>query len=847
MVGIQRLAALLAVAIAVIFAFGVAFGQDSALIRFVHLDADSPPLDVYVNDALAAAGLHFGDASSFVSVPAGAARISTFFATTSVQVYSDYESLATGHAAIVIAPGANGRLHTIPEDLSPIEFGRARLSLFSALDADTQVLVGAPGADAAHRARIASFSAGAAIELDAGAYDISMETGATMEPQTARLPLSAAMANLAIIHGSPEDPQILNAAASIEGAASSGRLRFVHAIAGAAPVDIRINDALIVPSLTFAMPTAHIALPSGTHDLAVSIGPVDIIQDELQIRADEMMTIVLMRSNSGLGMDTFADAIGDLSETSAVVTAINAIPNSVISHLQMQNGAIVALNVPYGQAGYAAQIVPGRQSLTIHLDIGEDRGEIDVPAHYFAGGAYYNLIALAGGPFAAPRLLIAETAIQRQIEAPLVPAAVEEAATPAEDIEQQPVELAQAEPTAEAEAEAEAAATKVEAQVEAVETQTPEATAVPTDDPETDAVATEIARALRVATTHFATVNVDADAALHLRQYPSSQAMSLGLLPAQSQLFVLGRRGATQIDPGETIALPVDLSDFRDEAVTLLPYQDLPPATTWLYVMYRTPDGGALYGWANALYLNVVNQAGDQQRLASLALVRQNEPGSAFNTSIRPPELRDRIAARVIGLDSGAMLNLRSGNDSLSEILAHLPPETMLRVIGVDADDAWAFVEYQTGSDSAITGWASMDYVQLLLNGAPVQAATLRALDPSALPVIGAAVTGGTKPFSTEDAAPPMDGIIGEVNVNFDSALHLRRYPDATSESLALIPPDTALRLDGITETGDWYKVSYDGEDGWVAAAYLILSMDGRLYAREFLENQLPRFSDLGF
>ena len=846
MPSIRRLVTLITVTLAVIFASGFSFGQESALIRFVNVAGSSTPIDVYVNGELAAADLGYGDVSSQVDVPLGAVQISAQFAATNIDAYSDSMTL-TAAAAIVIAPGAGGRFHAVPEDLSPLPFGQTRLLLFNALEDDAQLKVGAPPAEPELSVNLAAFSEGDAVELAAGAYEVAVETAETLAPQAASLPLSAGMSNLVIVHGASDQPAVLNAAAPAEGALGSGRVRFVHAIAGAAPVAIRVNDQLVAPRLSFAVPSAHIALPSGVHDFAVGIGPVDVIKEALQIRAGEMLTVVLMRSSSGLGMDIFADSISGLSETSAVVTAMNAIPNSVISHLKMESGAIIALSVPYGKAGSAAQIVPGRQSLTIHLDIGEDRGVIDVPAHYFAGGAYYNLIALAGGPFSAPRLLIAETALQRQIDAPAMPATEDEQATPTPVIEQQADEEIEPEPTAEAEAQAETSATEVEPEMEAVETEVTEATAAPTDDPVTEAVATDVAVGVGVAATHYATVNVDEGAALHLRQYPSSLAMSLGLLPARSRLSVLGRRGPTEIEAGKVLALPVDLSDYRDEAVTLLPYQDLKPADTWLYVMYRTPDGGAMYGWANAFYLNVVNQFGEQQRLANLAHTRQNEPGRAFNTGIRPPELSERVAARVSGLERGAMLNLRRGNSAISEVIAHLPPETTLRLIGLDADETWAFVEYQAGTDSAITGWASMRYIQLLLNGAPVQAATLRALDPSAVPYISDTVSGSMQPVATAAPAPQMDGIIGEVNVNFDSALHLRRYPDATSESLALIPPDTALRLDGITASGDWYKVSYEGEDGWVAAAYLILSMDGRRYGREFLENQLPRFSDLGY
>ena len=140
-----------------------------------------------------------------------------------------------------------------------------------------------------------------------------------------------------------------------------------------------------------------------------------------------------------------------------------------------------------------------------------------------------------------------------------------------------------------------------------------------------------------------------------------------------------------------------------------------------------------------------------------------------------------------------------------------------------------------------------MSYIQLLLNNAPVRPDALRALDPSALPVISGTVTGGVLPSTPTGPEEPIEGIVGEVNVNFDSALHLRRYPDATSESLALIPPGALLRLEGITESRGWYKVLYEGEEGWVAAPYLVLSLDGRRYTRALLEGRLPRFSDLGF
>ena len=98
--------------------------------------------------------------------------------------------------------------------------------------------------------------------------------------------------------------------------------------------------------------------------------------------------------------------------------------------------------------------------------------------------------------------------------------------------------------------------------------------------------------------------------------------------------------------------MPIDLSEYtEDPAAALLPYQDLNAADTWLFIVYMTPDGGALYGWVNAFYLQVYNQNGERQRLASLTPVPQYQLGGATNTDcaaavIIRPHLRPRAWAR---------------------------------------------------------------------------------------------------------------------------------------------------------------------------------------------------------
>ncbi len=849
MTQIRKFTSLLVVAAGIALLTGGVWAQETALIRFVHLDARGGIVDIALNGELAAADLRYAEATARIEVAAGPTELSTYPPATSLALARERITLAGEPAAIVLTDGQRARFHIVSEDLSPIPSGKARLTLFNALDADIQVAVSTPDETSALDINLAAGGASQAIETSAGTYDILLRSaGDGMALGGVSQPWSAGSVNLLIIHGPSNQPKLFNAVAGTGGVADSGRTRFIHAIEGAAPVDLRVNGQLLIPALSFASPSPHIALPSGSQNIAVNLGAAEIMSERLWIRAGEMSTVVLMRTSAGLGIFNFADATDDVDERSAVVSLINAIPDSVINYLQFTSGAIIGLNVQFNEAGDPAKIVPGRQAMTLHLSIGANRGEIALPAHYFSNGSYYTLVALPGGVFSAPRLLIAETSMKRHIRATLagedIASDIVDARAP--DIEQSTDESAADEPIIEP-----------ATQVEELEPDTVIVDEEIIDEPPTEQVAEvseqepspgDAPTALSPSLTPYAIVKVNPDSALHMRQYPSSDAMSLGLLPAESNLMILGRRGPSQFGPDEPTDLPVDLSDYQKDAAALLPpYQDLSAADTWLYAIYTTPEGSAIVGWTNAYYLKVYNRTGDHQHLAYLPLVPQNRPGGSHSTDIQPTDLDEYVAARVTGLNPDALLNLRRGNDADSDILALLSADTTLRFLGLDAAAAWALVEYQPLAGNPMRGWVSMTYIQLLLNGAPVRVDALRTLDPSAVPIIGGAVSGGVLPATPTSPDTPLEGIVGEVNVNSDSALHLRRYPDAASESLALIPPDTVLRLEGITENRGWYKVQYQGEEGWVASPYLLLSMDGRSYTRALLEDKLPRYNDLGF
>ena len=346
-----------------------------------------------------------------------------------------------------------------------------------------------------------------------------------------------------------------------------------------------------------------------------------------------------------------------------------------------------------------------------------------------------------------------------------------------------------------------------------------------------------------------ALVNLHPGANLHLREYPSIYARSLGLAPSGTNLLVLGRRGPADQYRGE----PIDLGDLEsDPAAGLEWYADLEPADTWLHVDYLTPDGGIITAWVKALYLQVLDETGEKQRLANLEMVQQNQAGAAVGTSITSPQPAPRVVAHVYSLNPGVHLNIRTANHANSEIMGQAGSGIALTFLGLDENEEWAFIQYLPSDNVTITGWVSTQYVRLHLDGNPIEIQALKARDAALVPLIdaerrGSIVTvkgGEAPPAPTKD--PFLGSIVGEVKLDPDAGLHLRQRPDVDAESLDIIPAGTRLIVDGFTENGEWYRTAFEGVGGWVSGQYLALSFNSRYIGEEELASRLTLFDNSG-
>ena len=854
MAGRKHFASLLVIIVSAALWSSILHAQAPARARIIHIAAGNPAIDVYINGELAVDDLSYGEDSAYFSLPPGAAELGAYSEGRTSQLIRQPLNLENDASAVILTSNTSTPVHIIPDDLSPLDFGMSRLVIVNSLEDGSDIDIISPDHEWVTGEDIAPGTSLGPFELPADQVDFSLllsrANGDTAHHNFSAM-MPAGTSSILLFHGDSENPQLLHATAAADADFQSGRVRFVHAVQGAAPIDLKINDRMIIPSLALGNPSEHIAIPGGSHQLTLSLSGTVISSMSLGVSAGQMQTTALMGSPSSLKVHTYPDSLRDLNESSAVVNLVNAVPNSSVSRLRLESGAIVAADVEFGGEGGAAQIVPGAQSLSMVLEIGDERGTVNVPPIYFYAGSYYNLIAMPGSAFTAPHLLVAETSLMRRVTA----------SPPAMDDPTQDVTELSAEESADETEHSDAMAKSEEApepDTDIGEDAEVEPVSSTEDEPVTDADTTGESDAPAdmgpsLVLGPYAIVNLDPSARLQLRQYPSSDALSLGLLPGRTELIVLGRRGLTEYYPGETSDLPVDLSDYStDPAAALYPVQDLRPADTWLFVMYQTEDGGALVGWVNALYLQVFDATAEKQRLASLPMVRQNRAGSTFNTEMRPPDLSDHVTARVYRLNPDALLNMRMANNPGSEILAQLPPNTELNLIGMDAEDEWAYVDYEAEEGKIYRGWVSAAYVQLLLNGEPVLVNTLRALDETVAPQISDQMRGSIRsagPTGPTPIPPPddmMQGIVGEVALHPGAMLHLRRHPNADAESLALIPAGTKVSISGITENTEWLKTSYEEKDGWIAAHYVALLLRGRLYHRSYVESLLPAHDNVG-
>jgi uncharacterized protein YgiM (DUF1202 family) len=510
----------------------------------------------------------------------------------------------------------------------------------------------------------------------------------------------------------------------------------------------------------------------------------------ITVNAGEASTVAALNvpGDGGLGIVQFTDDVSGVTGRNTAIGLLNTVPDSVAASLSA-NGATLA---EVTESGVVATVTtaPFKGTLTVEVSFGEASATADVDVLLY-GGVYYNALVTLGED--GPVLVLAPTSLAQTINsAPSATELVEAQPTPA--------------PTVDTSSEVVAATPAPTAAVAVVATPAPSGT-LPT-----------------------ARIAVDPDANLQLREYPNSDARSLGLAPGGSSVTVNGRQGAPIDINGNVITLP-DGTEFVDLAEGLDKNQDIETASTWLNVSFTTADGGTITAWVNAFYLDVRAPDGKAQRLADLPTIPLNRPGTLTNTQATPPPIvEDTVIVEVFNLNQGTNLNIRRTASVDGEVLARLPNGTQLEFIGLGASGEWVFVGYRPAEGGRITGWASQTYLRYIWRGEIAELGELAernllvTLDETAIGEVSA----DAPPLVQPTVDPLKDAYIALVVLDAGANLNLRRTPNDQAEVLARVPSGSQLIVTSRTADGLWLSTSFEGVTGWVSSRFVTLTFNGR-------------------
>jgi uncharacterized protein YraI len=819
----KKILIILAAAILLLSVGGAVLAQNEGdgFIRFAHAVPGVSDVDIYVDGIRAITGLGFAEASNYINAPAGTHTVTVRPAGLSSNLWTqEIEVVSDTPRTLIASSSVSPSFITFDDDFTNTPLGTTRLKVIHALEGGAPVTVNANGQTVVDGLEYGQFIGGFDIPADTYSFTVTnKDTGSSLIPDAA-IALTSNTTHLVAVIGPANTPHVLMLTAPTVGSSDAGVVRFVHAVADAGEVDLYASDSLIVPGLAFGDATQHLPLPSGDYDIEVrSAGTTNsLLEAVLTVEAGSAQTVVVQGTTSDLTVEVYGDSVAGISSDAALVSVINAIPGDSGVRVDLKDGSTLATNVESGTSSPVVSLEPDTQSPVAVFTIGGVTGSIPLETISFYGGVYYNAVAVDGTMFSAPSVIFFPTALAQRLES--APGGGEIMVVELPPSEEAGEEIAEVEPT-----EAPAVVTEAPAVV----------TEAPTNPPVLPVELTEEPKPT-------ARILLDPGVNLQLRQYPSSQALSLGLAPAGSIVTVNGRAGDLAANEDGTVTIPLPLQDtFGAEdfvyvdPVTLLdpevPNADLAPEATWVNITFNTPDGGQVDAWTVALYLAITAPNGDRQLLRDLEVIPSNRAGEARATDMTPPPARENVVtARIVGIDPGANLNIRRTPDTAGEVLGRLSLGTVVEVEGLGESGEWAFITYQTSDGGIFSGWISTRFMEYQLNGVDI---TLEDLQERLLiGTVDEETRRGSISAGSQSAAPTPDPVrnayVAEVLLDPGANLNMRRTPDVQAEVLVQLPNGTKVIVTGRTEEADWLRTSYEGVEGWIASNFVRIMFNER-------------------
>ncbi|MBC8100406.1 MAG: DUF4397 domain-containing protein, partial [Armatimonadetes bacterium] len=461
-------------------------------IRFAHAVPGLDAIDIYANEVLVVSGLENGTATTYLNVDSAPLNLRVTLAGLTTTLWEQPFAPRTGDNTTLLAYTSEPlNFASFRDDPTPLPLGSARLIVIHAIADGPAVDFTVNDEEVVGDVQPGGFVN--SIDVPAGVYSMALtasEGGEVVIPAT-QVALTSLTTHMLVAYGTASAPQavVFTTATRPEADADAGLIRFAHGIPGAAAVNVLLDGALLIPDLAYGEVTEHLALPVGDYNVVVQNAETDeeISAVELAVSAGAAVTAaVIVNADDEATIRLLTDAVDAVTTETAAVRVISTVADSSVT---LPDGTTLE-----GDGEATLDAISG--DMTVSID-----GEDTITPVTLYGGVYYSVLVLQDGT-----LSIAPTSINQGLtSAPGAEAAPQVAVVPTAT-----TDIAAATP------------------IVIVVTATPEtagnaATAAP-----------EISVPPVVPTSASPTgrIVLDSGANLQLREYPSSDAKSLGLAPS---------------------------------------------------------------------------------------------------------------------------------------------------------------------------------------------------------------------------------------------------------------------------------------------------------------------------
>lgn len=822
--------------------------SNNVQVRFVHGLADAGAVDIYVNDNLVVPTIDFGDATPHLRLPTGEHTIRLLSAgdpASDAALFSETVNLTPLRAGlretIIIQadPNGNPQLARSADNLNPAQLGQARLHVIhAAANIGPIDLKGTNNAPIAQNVAYntpygtinppVSFWELVIVPSGSDAENVLIEVGP--------VGFDTGMLYTFILVGNPDNARVVSLRTPLDPDPDSDSVLVAvgHGSSDAPAVDIYADDTKIFVNLEPGNVTPHVTLPVGDLTLAIreagapsNSEPVATSRLNLSSTTGAASLIALgALADESITFSIYEDTIANLDARMARVRVINTIATNTAT-VTLGSGLSLATELGIFAASDPVDLEAGQYR--VQANAGELN--LELPEQRFIGGTYYTMLLFAN---ASAGVNTSATAVNLTLDSlpgsrmgVAVAAATEEATTAAPETTTNDTNTTTTTNNSDTSSAPPPAAVTTEA--------APPPPAANTGS-QPGSPPRQLDQKLR------ATVNLNAGVNLQCREYPSSTAFSLGLIPNNTALEVRGY--AAPADPEvDTPFVPVEEDTFED------PTEADDFEEIWVSAYWNTPDGGVIDCWVRADFLimtyrtYLIDTPEEFFALEELELpipvirpIPYNYPGEAVDTTVAPPTPVESDPIATVNVNAGVNLHLRRTPNPDSESLALIPNGTGLLILertptleeqvddGEDTtdeeddaqipDEVWLYVQHTDETNTTLTGWIAARYTILSQGGRSLELADI----PIADPILPGEVIGVAAPAATQAPPAVSSEVIGTVNIAPGANLNMYDTPSTSGALLRSLGAGAQVVVLGRTADSQWLNVRYEalGEGTWV-------------------------------